>query len=412
MVPRLLRGTPGVVKAVRVPDPRTVQIVLALPYAPLLTVLAHPALGIARVTTAADGSTRWVGTGPYLLAESVPGRVTLEANPAYWGGSARSSRLLLVEQADEARALADLDARALDAYVPVAGPSRLAGALAVPGWRIGYLAMQTEREPFARRRIRQGVAVALEQSAIARALDPVAIPLTTMLPPGMWGHVPGPAPAADGRGETARRLFTEGGGARDLGGPAGDAAGAAARRGARRGVAAEHAGLQWREPHGVDAAADRRASGSRRTESIRWSWRRQRATAVTLTSSSTRSPPAKAPTRGRGRRTSRSSGIPAWTISSSGEPALRPSRAPARLRPRPGHARRTRRPGFPLRSAALDGGAARGAQPPIAPERLPPASIARSSMRARARDASAAHPAGLENGPHGRNTRELRTLRG
>jgi peptide/nickel transport system substrate-binding protein len=216
MVPRLLRGTPGVVKAVRVPDPRTVQIVLALPYAPLLTVLAHPALGIARVTTAADGSTRWVGTGPYLLAESVPGRVTLEANPAYWGGSARSSRLLLLEQADEARALADLDARALDAYVPVAGPSRLAGALAVPGWRIGYLAMQTEREPFARRRIRQGVAVALEQSAIARALDPVAIPLTTMLPPGMWGHVPGPAPAADGRGETARRLFTEGGAARAI----------------------------------------------------------------------------------------------------------------------------------------------------------------------------------------------------
>ena len=213
---RLLRGTPGVVKAVRVPDPRTVQIVLALPYAPLLTVLAHPALAIARVTAAADGSTRWVGTGPYLLAESLPGRVTLEANPAYWGGAPRSSRLVLVAQPDEARALADLDARALDAYVPVGAPPRLAGALAVPGWRIGYLAMQTEREPFGRRRIRQGVAAALNQAALGPALDPLAIPLTSLLPPGMWGHVPVPAPPAESRGEIARRHLTEGGAARAI----------------------------------------------------------------------------------------------------------------------------------------------------------------------------------------------------
>lgn len=216
IVPRLLRGTPGVIKAVRVPDPRTVQIVLALPYAPLLTVLAHPALAIVRVTTAADGTPRWLGTGPFLLAESVPGRVILEANPAYWGGSARSSRLIFVEQADEARAIADLDARALDAYVPLGAPSRLAGALAVPGWRIGYLAMQTEREPFGRRRIRQGVAAALNQAALGPALDPLAIPLTSVLPPGMWAHMPVPAPPAEGRGETARRLLTEGGAARAI----------------------------------------------------------------------------------------------------------------------------------------------------------------------------------------------------
>ena len=216
VVPRLLRGTPGVVKAVRVPDPRTVQIVLALPYAPLLTVLAHPALAIVRVSTAPDGSPRWVGTGPFLLAESLPGRVVLEANPAYWGGTARTSRLVLIEQADEAVAIADLDARALDAYVPVGAPSRLAGALAVPGWRIGYLAMQTQREPFGRRRIRQGVAAALNQAALGPALDPLAIPLTSVLPPGMWGHVPVPAPPPESRGEIARRLLTEGGAVRAI----------------------------------------------------------------------------------------------------------------------------------------------------------------------------------------------------
>src|SRR3989442_10779797 len=42
--PALLRGSPGVVKELRAPSPRTVQIVLSQPYSPLLTVLAHPGL--------------------------------------------------------------------------------------------------------------------------------------------------------------------------------------------------------------------------------------------------------------------------------------------------------------------------------------------------------------------------------
>jgi len=44
--PVLLRGMPGVVKEVRAPNSRTVEIALVQPYAPILTVLAHPALAI------------------------------------------------------------------------------------------------------------------------------------------------------------------------------------------------------------------------------------------------------------------------------------------------------------------------------------------------------------------------------
>lgn len=215
VVPRLLRGAPGVVKAIKVADPRTVQISLNLPYAPLLTVLAHPALSIVRVTTGPDGGPRWLGTGAFLLAEQAPGRIVLEANPAYWGGAPRSSRLVFLEQGDDARATADLDARALDIYVPAGAPPRMAGALAVPGWRIGYLVMQTEREPFLRKRIRQGVAVALDQAALASVLEPHAVPLTTTLPSGVWGHQP-PAKPPDNRAETARRFLVEGGALRAI----------------------------------------------------------------------------------------------------------------------------------------------------------------------------------------------------
>ena len=215
VVPRLLRGAPGVVKAIKVLDPRTVQIALNLPYAPLVTVLAHPALSIVRVTTGSDGGPRWIGTGAFLLAEQAPGRVVLEANPAYWGGAPRSSRLVFVEQGDDARAAADLDARTLDLYVPAGAPARLAGALAVPSWRIGFLALQTEREPFLRKRIRQGLAVALDQAALASVLEPHAVPLTTPLPAGVWGHQPAPKPP-DNRAETARRVLVEGGALRAI----------------------------------------------------------------------------------------------------------------------------------------------------------------------------------------------------
>src|SRR3989442_2209953 len=51
----LLRGAPGVVKEVRAVDARTVQFTLVQPYAPLLTVLAHPRVGVARQTTAPEG---------------------------------------------------------------------------------------------------------------------------------------------------------------------------------------------------------------------------------------------------------------------------------------------------------------------------------------------------------------------
>src|SRR4026207_1035031 len=44
--PRLVRGTPGVIKGIRAGDARTVQIGLLLPYAPLPAVLAHPAFSL------------------------------------------------------------------------------------------------------------------------------------------------------------------------------------------------------------------------------------------------------------------------------------------------------------------------------------------------------------------------------
>src|SRR5439155_975555 len=102
--PALLRGAPGVIKEVRAPNSRTVEIVLAQPYAPLLTVLAHPGLSIAKPSSAADGAGRLIGTGPYRVVDASVGRLALEAMPGYWAGPPKSERLVFLDVSAEDQA--------------------------------------------------------------------------------------------------------------------------------------------------------------------------------------------------------------------------------------------------------------------------------------------------------------------
>jgi peptide/nickel transport system substrate-binding protein len=204
----LLRGAPGVIRDVRAKEPGTVQIVLSQPYAPLLTVLAHPVFSIV-LPASGVGGIPWQGTGPFAIVEMAPGRIVLEARPAYWGRRPRLGRLVFVE-ADDARADAAIGAQELDLFFPMGVPPRLAGAVSIPGWRVGYLAFQTEKEPFTRRKVRQAVALALSAGQLASALGRVAVPLQTFLPPGVWARRDGPdLMGADP--ERARRIIEEAG---------------------------------------------------------------------------------------------------------------------------------------------------------------------------------------------------------
>jgi peptide/nickel transport system substrate-binding protein len=204
----LFRGTPGVVREVRAPDPRTVQIVLIQPYAPLLTVLAHPALAVARAPTGDDG--RLVGTGPYRVVDATSGRLALEAVPGHWAGPQKSERLVVLDVETDEQAEAELDAKALDVWFPGAPPRRTGGALSVPGLRVGYLVFQTEKEPFSRKKVRQAVAAALDPAVIGVALDRAAVPLQSFLPPGVWARREG-SPILGGGRDAVKSLLAEGG---------------------------------------------------------------------------------------------------------------------------------------------------------------------------------------------------------
>ena len=203
--PALLRGRPDVVKEVRASDARTLQITLLQPYAPLLTVLAHPGFGVARV--AGD---KVVGSGPYRVVDTVPGRMALEAAPGYWGGPPRTERIVFLEVSNDDNAEAEFDARSLDVWFPPGPPRRMSGALSTPGLRVGYLAFQTEKEPFSRKKIRHAVAAAIDPAVIGVALENTAVPLQSFLPPGVWARREG-SPLLGGTRQQVRALLADGG---------------------------------------------------------------------------------------------------------------------------------------------------------------------------------------------------------
>jgi len=204
----LLRGIPGVIREVRAKD-RTVEIVLSQPYAPILTVLAHPVFSIVLPVTSGEGANRLLGTGPYAAVESASGRIVLEARPAYWGRRPRVSRLIFMET-EEGQADSALDTQGMDVFFPSGAPPRAKGAVSIPGWRIGYLALQTEKEPFRRLKARQAVAMALDPAQIAPALGALAVPLQAFLPPGVWARRDGP-PVMGANAGQAKRLLNEAG---------------------------------------------------------------------------------------------------------------------------------------------------------------------------------------------------------
>jgi ABC-type transport system substrate-binding protein len=206
---RPFRGPGRVVQEVRRGDSRgSIQIQLSQPYAPLLAVLAHPALAVAVPTKEAGGAP--VGTGPFRIVESKPGGLVLEAVPGSRRIPPRAERLVFGEVADESAALAALaPGGSTDVWIPSAAPSASPAGLQVlsgPSWQLGLLAFRTDQGLFRQKVARQAAALGLDPGPVQAALGKNARPLTGYLPPGAWAARDVPRPFDPGR---ARRLFAQ-----------------------------------------------------------------------------------------------------------------------------------------------------------------------------------------------------------
>ena len=161
------------------------------------------------------------GTGPYKFKSWTRGvDVVLDAHEEYWGGAPKIDgiRFLVVPSADTA--LSQYDAGELDfvmvepaGYRRVLQDDRYADErIMVPRAQSRYMGMnQNLYEPFKDKRVREAIAISLNQEAMIKGLyDGAAFPLNGIITPGVAGYNPD-LPPIPYDPERAKQLMAEAG---------------------------------------------------------------------------------------------------------------------------------------------------------------------------------------------------------
>ncbi|MDI6099560.1 ABC transporter substrate-binding protein [Actinoplanes sp. NEAU-A12] len=178
---------------------------------------------------------RPVASGPYRIATSVPGsRVELVRNP-HWDPAtdpvrtAAPDRIVVELGRSEAeqfdRVTADTDAARDTIAVGMIPQDRLPRVAGDPDLRrrlvrsepsfLSYLAINNRRGALQQLKVRQAIQYAVDKAAVAEAVGALtaAVPASTLIPPGMPGHVQYDLYPAGPSGDvaTAKRLLAEAG---------------------------------------------------------------------------------------------------------------------------------------------------------------------------------------------------------
>ncbi len=216
-------------KSISKVDDYTVNLTFYSYHAPLLSQLATPMLSISSPDAikkfGADYMFNPVGTGSYKFVEWVPeDKITLEANPDYWGGAPDIDTLIYRVIVEPTARLLELQAGTVDFIYNIiaddiaateADPNLL--VYKVPPVNIGYvgtnLAWKNEDgvEVLRDVKVRQALRHAINRGAIVEALYPgTGMVAKNYIPPSLWGYNDD-IPAYNYSPERARELLAEAG---------------------------------------------------------------------------------------------------------------------------------------------------------------------------------------------------------
>ncbi|MBK8908088.1 MAG: ABC transporter substrate-binding protein [Rhodospirillales bacterium] len=197
---------PELLKSIEKVDDHTVKFTLTRPEAPFIANLgmqfasilsAEYAEKMREAGTPEKIDHDPVGTGPFQLVNYQKDAVIrYKAHPDYWGGKAPLDRLIFSITPDAAVRYAKL--RAGECHLmPYPNPADLEAmkqdpslkVLSQEGLNVGYLAFNTEKEPFTDKRVRQALNMAINRDAIIDAIYLGAgKKAKNPIPPTIWSY--------------------------------------------------------------------------------------------------------------------------------------------------------------------------------------------------------------------------------
>jgi peptide/nickel transport system substrate-binding protein len=183
----------------RIEDPRTVLFELDGPHATFITDLELPIVRAedrARAIAALGGPAP-IGSGPYVLRERAAGRLELTANPAWYRGQARHTRVrMLVVRDDNTRALRMLAGAgdvAINAIphllLPLFEANEAFDVRSAAGAGTTYLGLNLDAPALRDARVRRALALGIDRDALVRTkLAQRARAAQSFLPQGHWAQ--------------------------------------------------------------------------------------------------------------------------------------------------------------------------------------------------------------------------------
>ncbi|MGF1608967.1 MAG: ABC transporter substrate-binding protein [Kiloniellales bacterium] len=199
-------GMPDLLKAVEKIDDHTVKFVLNQPESPFIANMGMDFASIHSVEYAeqlmAAGTPELfdqepVGTGPFqLVAYQKDAVIRYKAHPDYWDGKAAIDDLIFAITPDPAVRYQKLKAGECH-VMPYPNPADLESMradadinlLEQEGLNVGYLAFNTQKEPFGDKRVRQALNLAVNKQAIIDVVFQGAGKVATNpIPPTIWSY--------------------------------------------------------------------------------------------------------------------------------------------------------------------------------------------------------------------------------
>jgi peptide/nickel transport system substrate-binding protein len=142
---------------------------------------------------------KYAGTGPYRLAQYVPGQRTVyEAYAGYWGPKPKSRRVITTYYADAAALAAAVEAGQVDVGYRSFSPEdirrlsrneRLQVLKSQQFPSVRYIVFNVTAKPFDNVKVRRAISHAVNRDRIVSdVFGGLNISLYSMVPPGMWSH--------------------------------------------------------------------------------------------------------------------------------------------------------------------------------------------------------------------------------